>query len=427
MFSTCKMPYVLAATLLLSIKLVGQTLTPRHFDFYDSTDKTLIFGDDFDNAKDNAWTNACNCRKVTSVESEGYFYFTNNYRNGFYRTAAAKNINIAPNEDFEIEFRAKIPFEYPTGFGTLYWGRASDSESYYMHFLFQNSRVVIAAINFRDDSMKVYTYRNKAVIKNAEFNLYTIRKTGYRYFVFINKAFVGVFPFTQLNGSEIGLGGSPHNDVIYDYIKISYLNKKKPYLIAPEYMEGENGIYKYLKILYYPKAARDQCMHGKFLVKLHVTLDGAVDSIVSYSCYDTLNKLMLETFSPMPGKWYPAIKNGNKTAGWFVIPMHLRTCPDDKQISAKSHYNAALDAQNANNIETAIEQFKIAAGMDYTDVNSLYNIAGIYLNEGKESEARYWLQRINELRDFDIPELEGIDAKITALGADELIKRYCSQ
>lgn len=426
MLRALQIQITLFAVILSCTVSAGQPSTPKHFDFYDSTDKILIFGDDFDSREDNSWTNACNCKKVTSVEADGYFYFTNNYRNGFYRTSATRNINIASDEDFEIEFRAKIPFEYPTGFGTLYWGKKSDSESYYMHFLFQNSRAVIAAINFRDDSIKVYTYRNKAIIKNAEFNLYTIRKIGYRYFVFINKAFVGVFPFTQLSGPEIGLGGSPHNDVIYDYIKISYLSKQKPYLVAPEYMEGENGVYKYLKILYYPKAARDQCMHGNFLVKLHVTLNGAIDSIVSYSCFDTLNKLMLETFSPMPAKWYPAVKNGIKTDGWFVIPMHLRTCPDEKQVSAKSYYNTAIDARNANKPDVALENFKIAAGMDYTDVNSLYNIAGIYLNEGKESEARYWLQRINELRDFDIPELEGIDAKITALGADELIKKYCN-
>lgn len=426
MLRALQIQITLFAVILSCTVSAGQPSSPKHFDFYDSTDRTLIFGDDFDKKDDSSWINACDCKNVSSIENAGYFYFINNNKKGSSSTPALKNVSLDTNIDFEIEFCARIPSENPDDYGTLYWGRP-DYDDYYMHFSFNNSKAVIIASKPKADSDNYYFYNGKNIINKNKFNIYTIRKIGCRYFIFINKKFVGIFPFSLLNGSYMGLGGSSDNLVIYDYIHISALSKRKLFFLPPEYKNGENGISQYLKRLYYPKVAREQCMQGNFLVKLHVNAKGKLDNVISYSGFEPLNKVIIETLNPMPGDWYTAVRDGNNTDGWAILPMHLKTCPANKFNEAAYYYTKAIEAYKADKLDVALENFKIAAGMDYTDVNSLYNIAGIYLNEGKENEARYWLQRINELRDFDIPELEGIDAKITALGADELIKKYCSQ
>lgn len=422
---------VCASTLLLLLPYlsIGSKLSPKDFEFYIEDDKTTIFLDNFDKKDDSSWIGRCGCKSVTSIETAGFFYFVNNERKkGYYRIPAVKEVDIDKNKDFEIEIRVKIRSDNHNDFGILFWGKPIDSSNKpFIKLFFRNQYTYIEESGkLESDSSNYFDLQTKGTLKKSDFNVYTIRKIGFRYFAFINGQFSKMFIANPLNGPMLGLGGSSENVIVYDYIKISYLNGNKEYLLPPEYLNGEKDIYNYLRILTYPKAVREKCMQGKFIVKLHISLKGKIDSIISYSGYDLLNKTIHETFSLMPGTWHTAIKNGAKTDGWFIMPMALRSCPDNKFTIADYYYKKAMDAYKADKEDEAIENFKIAAGMDYTDVNSLYNIAGIYLNEGKESEARYWLQRMNELRDFDIPELEGIDAKITALGADELIKKYCN-
>ncbi len=413
--------------LLFFSTLQAQILQPADYNFYDSSDKTTLFYEGFDDLTISKWVDTCVCKDISAVNVSGYFYFINDQtQRNYYRSAATK-APIAENTDFEIEFRAKIPSESPDDYGVVFWGKDTASWRYYRCFFRNGSNNAISHVNATKDDF-YYHFTLPRSFDRQGFNTYTIRKTGNRYFVFVNGTYTESLPFNKLYGPKFGIGGSSNNVVIFDYLKVSRLETNKPYKTKPGYIAGERELdYLVKNKLACPIEAIEKCMQGSFIAKFLINTNGGIDSIISYSGFAPLNTVVLKAFLETNNKWYPAIKDGKPVQDWVAKIITFRTCSRNRFAQSDYYYKKAMDAYKANKEDEAIENFKIAAGMDYTDVNSLYNIAGIYLNEGKENEARYWLQRINELRDFDIPDLEGIDAKITALGADELIKRYCSQ
>lgn len=127
---------------------------------------------------------------------------------------------IDQQKDFEIELSVKLEArkKHNTA-GVLLWGRLNMEHCTY---LYMHTNGVFSIVSCNE---KCTTKRRR--LKNfapGNFNKITLRRYRDLYYLFVNEAFVGTFPFQPLKGKKLGLGAGTGGHMICDYIKLSYLD-----------------------------------------------------------------------------------------------------------------------------------------------------------------------------------------------------------
>ncbi|KAA5534588.1 hypothetical protein F0919_08175 [Taibaiella lutea] len=194
--------------------------------------KNLVFEDNFDDDK-NGWlkeeaedSTDTDTSFVNSAETKiakGYLKYDNRSKSGVF--AAGIETNIDFNRDFEIEIKALVFYasdDY-AGVGVLFWGRDSAKNATYLYF---NNYQYFEMVDCNCNDWKNCKGKGKNT-KNQnlnDFNKITIRHIGKYYYFFLNERFQKKFSFRPLIGHRIGLGSAKNCTMIYDYIKVYYLN-----------------------------------------------------------------------------------------------------------------------------------------------------------------------------------------------------------
>lgn len=199
---------------------------------YIISNRQLAFEDNFDNDK-NKWlqsdstdlSDTPDTAYVSSKETKiakGYFKYDNQSKSGIF-SAGCTTTGIDFNRNFEFEISSLI-FYAPDQFewaGIIFWGRDSAYNTMYFYY---NDYKRFSFIDCKNQ----YNYKSKArhskdFIKN-DFNKITIRHWKDSYYVFINEKFQKAFSFRPLIGNKLGLGAGVGCTMIYDYVKIYYLD-----------------------------------------------------------------------------------------------------------------------------------------------------------------------------------------------------------
>ena len=186
----------------------------------DTSSRSVIFFDDFDNNKNN-WT-VGNTKKLKAKIEGGFYYLTA----GGHAEGEAHEVKIDARKDFEIETRIKIVSggsEHKNYYSMLFWGREA-MDSYYFTFAKDGfaSVEVCDGLKQRDCIVKTGSLK-KTTLNTDGFNVYMIRKTGRTYYFFINGTQFYTMPFAPFFGNLVGVGAGRNVTLAIDYLKVSYL------------------------------------------------------------------------------------------------------------------------------------------------------------------------------------------------------------
>lgn len=186
----------------------------------DTTTPAVVFFDDFNNNKNN-WTVGDNKNESARIDS-GFYYLTA----VGHAYGEAQEVKINWHKDFEIETRIKIlggNSDHKNYYSMLFWGRDA-MNGYYFTFA-KDGFASVEQCDGKNQSDCITSGKSlqKTTLNPEGFNVYTIRKTGNRYFFFINRTQFYQMPFTPFFGNLIGFGAGRKVSLAIDYLKVVYL------------------------------------------------------------------------------------------------------------------------------------------------------------------------------------------------------------
>ncbi|MBS1781078.1 MAG: hypothetical protein JST70_17260 [Bacteroidetes bacterium] len=397
------------------------------YDYYTPADREPIYHDEFNAINDNNkdWINNDDPFFQLKVK-DGCLIITNNKTT---YTASNYILQFGYLRDFELEICARV--ESPKRrerHGILFWG--SDSAITQMNgqfFYFRHGQHMLfnkTGKEQRNNSLPVpdFTFYDK-----KDFNIYTIRKVDYDYYLFINHVFCNKYPYFPINGQLIGLGASSNGTTAYyDYIHIDYLKRHELNNPTAEYKSGTAGLKTYLnEHLKFTQTAAYECMRGRFLVRYRVDTTGKIDSIIALSAYDILNQQTIKALTETNNNWLPAHHKGVAMVSWNKMVVEFRLNSNGNCPQPTYYYDIAMKYYKEGNIPETIENFKISIGEDFADIKSLYNLSMLYINQQQYDSAAIYLNRINELRSIPELDIKQVNEEIAKTDADIYIKQYC--
>jgi len=192
----------------------------KHYKDYKISE--IVYNQNF-NEPDTSWADSATLNShdtIISIIHDGYLDYKNVSTSGLY--ANPYPVDIDTNKNFEIEFRAQVlGTKKRKDDGILFWGRKGDSSNYWY---FGNRA---ASSVFSREKLNNKTRMRKAAsgkITKHSFNIYTLRRIGDRYYFFVNYQYARANPhYIPLYGNMIGLGSSAKNEVLFDYVRVSYI------------------------------------------------------------------------------------------------------------------------------------------------------------------------------------------------------------
>ena len=95
-----------------------------------------------------------------------------------------------------------------------------------------------------------------------------------------------------------------------------------PFRIPPEFIGGEEKLYKYLgENVNYPDEAKRKGIEGKVIVKFYVDEKGKiVNTTVISNTPEILNQSAIKCVNEMPN-WVPGLQDGEKVQVYYTIPI----------------------------------------------------------------------------------------------------------
>lgn len=192
------------------------TLGPKDSDYYKYKRRTAVMHEDF-NDDSKSWIGLNPPVDARTKIADGMFQLDSTQHSWYI------DIPIHDVRDFEIEFVAKIDQKK---------GRHRDNSIHYgdttcglhgLHFSFSDIGAVdMFSCQYGDcEKKKTHHY---VFSDRRSFNKYSIRKLDHEYYVFVNDVYRFTWPFMPLRGDRFFIIPHPKSKVLFDYIKISYLN-----------------------------------------------------------------------------------------------------------------------------------------------------------------------------------------------------------
>ncbi|MGB0524201.1 MAG: caspase family protein, partial [Flammeovirgaceae bacterium] len=192
------------------------------YNYVSYSDKSALFNEPFDN-NDNNWSTGTSGNTSGYVSGGAYTWKSLTDKSAW---TTQKTVFIDESRDFEIETKIKY-VTGRTGSGImLKWGKSSSgSDNYNMEFN-ANGKYWIG--RYEDGEYKPSKgWTASTYVKKYDYNKLTVRKLGAKYYFFINEKFVHSMTFQAFYGNKIGFTTPSETTIKVDYIKISYLDKKK--------------------------------------------------------------------------------------------------------------------------------------------------------------------------------------------------------
>jgi hypothetical protein len=187
----------------------------NYFD-YSENNKISIFKEDFsDNS--NKWELGTNGPKLTMI-SEDNLIFRISEQDAL--STVSKEVFFDDSKDFEIEVSLKSNVGENAGCGFM-WG--SDDYNFFA-FMFNSTGYSIAKVDEFGNDEQFLTWQSKFLISD-DFNKITIRKTGGKFYFFLNESFVTESTATSFKGYGIGFIALDVISIYVDHIYVSYLQK----------------------------------------------------------------------------------------------------------------------------------------------------------------------------------------------------------
>lgn len=215
---TTKQAIVFPLSLIICICLIcANALAQKHYKDYKISE--IVYNQNF-NEQDTGWLDDDTMVTI----HDGYLDHKNFLDSGYF--AHPYKLKIDTSKNFEIEFRAQVlGTKKRRDDGILFWGRKGDNSNYWY---FGNRK---ASSIFSREKLNNKTRMRKVAtgkITRHAFNIYTLRRIGDRYYFFVNYQFTRANPhYIPLYGNMIGLGSSAKNEVLFDYVRVSYLVSNK--------------------------------------------------------------------------------------------------------------------------------------------------------------------------------------------------------
>jgi len=190
--------------------------------------ESLAFEENF-NDNHNNWMSIPDTDKVDTTLcrfrfNEGVLIIENRDTADFKTIGIYKDIDY--NRDYEIEVGFQIDTCKDHNTNAAYFGWGGDTSEH-------NGGTVIMANHdgyyFVKDchggDHRDCTYKQfDAFINKKNYNVFTLRKTGNTYYLFINDVFEKKIPAKALKGNRIYLSALPQSTISYDYIRVYYLD-----------------------------------------------------------------------------------------------------------------------------------------------------------------------------------------------------------
>lgn len=184
---------------------------PKLYHTYQITNKTSLYAENFDD-NSSGWLDSAD---IYGTISNGVLAIPNIDSASY---IIEKSIDF--EKDFEIEIVAKIEGKKPNKiYGRFAWGNECYVFGGYLTFSKNYVRLFNCQYGDCDHS------RSKPLINQNknDFNLYTIRKVGNTYYVFVNKKIIITHPYQKPKGTNLMITGDGNAKLVFDRITISYL------------------------------------------------------------------------------------------------------------------------------------------------------------------------------------------------------------
>jgi len=168
-------------------------------------------------------------------------------------------------------------------------------------------------------------------------------------------------------------------------------------LDTPLFRGGNIALQQLIQeMLIYPKAAREQCIHGTVLMKFRVNKDGAVDSAhIIHSVDSLLDAAALKLAKRLSYFWFPALDNGQPVDDFVLLPVRFNNkdirCHDDKW-----YYGEGVRLYEENKLESALTHFERAWQINYLNYDALYNMAAVKMTLGQKDDACAHIRHLKE-------------------------------
>jgi len=252
--------------------------TAESYSGVQSSQKSLVLYDDFDNNINNWWLKDYGIQ--TASISNGHYLINSNDRT----KSILKSMPYLEDIDFEIEMVFKIASQkksqLATRSGGLIWGRHSRDKN---QFSFSyNLKKGINAQKRLSASRFVFYLRNQEQeqIQPDGYNKLTVRKVDNYYYLFMNEILVSSFSATPFFGE--GLGFAVSNGMMdIDYFRVSELNVNQKFvyndLIAPA---KESPSIKTIPLIPAPEIAAIELETGTQMtsdVDINIPLNNSMD------------------------------------------------------------------------------------------------------------------------------------------------------
>ena len=164
------------------------------------------------------------------IENGIYLIRCKNYQGSSGLTYISSNIDYS--KDFEIEALLKIN----TGSGGIIFGMNNNFSHYRIELTSGGDIFAVRQSNKLDN---IFRIQKNIYVRTGEPNKIKLLKTGNIYYLFINENFIkefnGIKPYGTATGFNVGL----KSEISIEYLRISYLEKKKEPLVAERNM-GES-------------------------------------------------------------------------------------------------------------------------------------------------------------------------------------------
>lgn len=161
------------------------------------------------------------------IENGIYLIKCKNYQGSSGLTYISSNIDYS--KDFEIEALLKIN----TGSGGIIFGMNNNFSHYRIELTSGGDIFAVRQSNKLDN---IFRIQKNIYVRTGEPNKIKLLKTGNIYYLFINENFIkelnGIKPYGTATGFNVGL----KSEMSIEYLRISYLEKKKEPLVAERNM-----------------------------------------------------------------------------------------------------------------------------------------------------------------------------------------------
>ena len=194
---------------------------------YSSSQKTSLFYDSFDSNKNN-WP----VGSRLDIKN-GQLYLSRVETSG--SSIGLHSVNIDQYSDFEIETEIKkISGVNNNGYGLVWGASDSNNSDYYQVMISGNGSYLIGKWESgKWNEYKSWTSSSYINEGNGSVNKLTIRKVSNTIYFFINKSYITSIPHKTFIGSRVGVVLSTRQEVAYQYLSISKINRNT-YNYPPE-------------------------------------------------------------------------------------------------------------------------------------------------------------------------------------------------